>query len=708
MKRTLFFADLSYINEGREWTIVPLPLSVAYIAAYAQKMLPGSFDIRLFKHPQRFLDAITAERPDMVAFSNYIWNRNLQLGFARHLKALHPGCVTVMGGPNYNFAETAWIDAFARAHPEIDFHVDGEGETKFHNIAACALAHDFDATAMKAASPAGSSFVDPADGRLVCNGLEAADGVWNCLDAAGLDVRRGRLLDLGEIPSPYLTGLLDDFLADPDFCPIVETNRGCPYSCTFCNWGAMGKSKSAIFPEDRVIEELRFIARANLSRTPYLYLGDSNFGLFKRDVRIANLLRELKDSEGFPQNVYMYFAKNSSENVVRISEILKDMTPVTLSRQSQNAQVLDAIKRSNISTDTFNNLAGLAKSLGVTSCAELIFGLPDESKESFYAGVRDVLGQSVEYVHIFPTMLLDGAEMGTAASRALYGMKGEWRLIDGCAGVYGPVAAMEFEEIVTSTNAMSRDDYIEIRLFHFLQALFFDTNIYKDVGVLLGEAGLVDFILDIIDHLGSAPAPLAALVAEFRRRAEDELMAEPPRRFERHEIAEAMARSVKLNPLFIAKLLFDPGVRDAFHDLLEGRILARGSATEEEVEAVFDYINATIYAFDGAESTEATLRLDAPGFARRGRRAGGGAGAYLLDAPSTFRFVKPFTYMNFIDEMAPDLPLSEKVYAVLVHHTHEEFGATLQTRLADAADGATVPAEAPGERVIREEGGWLY
>ena len=37
MKRTLFFADLSYINEGREWTIIPFPLNVGYIAAYVEK-----------------------------------------------------------------------------------------------------------------------------------------------------------------------------------------------------------------------------------------------------------------------------------------------------------------------------------------------------------------------------------------------------------------------------------------------------------------------------------------------------------------------------------------------------------------------------------------------------------------------------------------------------------------------------------------------
>ena len=40
-------------------------------------------------------------------------------------------------------------------------------------------------------------------------------------------------LDLKDHPSPYLTGILDDFLKDPHLAPVMDTNRGCPYDCTF-------------------------------------------------------------------------------------------------------------------------------------------------------------------------------------------------------------------------------------------------------------------------------------------------------------------------------------------------------------------------------------------------------------------------------------------------------------------------------------------
>src|SRR5439155_7998937 len=127
-QRKLFFADLNYIISGREWSIVPFPLGVAYIASFARHHLQDACDITLFKDPTKFLNAIRDQSPAIVAFSNYIWNRNLQLAFAAYLKTLNPQCITVMGGPNYNFAERDWVEKFALEHPEIDFHIEGEGE----------------------------------------------------------------------------------------------------------------------------------------------------------------------------------------------------------------------------------------------------------------------------------------------------------------------------------------------------------------------------------------------------------------------------------------------------------------------------------------------------------------------------------------------------------------------------------------------------
>ncbi|MBF0630606.1 MAG: cobalamin-dependent protein [Magnetococcales bacterium] len=364
--RTIILVDLSYYHPGST-SIIAAPLSIAYVAAFLLKMLPDQFRVFLIKDPMQFLELANQEQPVICAFSNYIWNMNLQMEAARHIKKLHPRCVTVMGGPNFNFSEPEWMDAFARKYSCIDFFIEGEGESRFLNLACCGIAHGFDINAMKRANPAGVAFIHPQYGNYVNNSLAHTPETWNGLDEAFLDVKHGGLRDINDIPSPYLTGLLDPFLLNPDFSPIIETNRGCPYSCTFCNWGSMDKAKAKMFEMDRITRELDYIASKNVGQNNRFYIGDANFGLFPRDEEIALLLRDIHERYGFPNRLFFYTAKNSSERVLRIGDILKHMINtdlLTMSRQSMDDQVLANIKRSNIRMETFNSINQLAKQLG--------------------------------------------------------------------------------------------------------------------------------------------------------------------------------------------------------------------------------------------------------------------------------------------------------------------------------------------------------
>jgi hypothetical protein len=471
-----------------------------------------------------------------------------------------------------------------------------------------------------------------------------------------------------------------------------------------------------MFSLERVTSELSFIAKHNVSKTPYIYIGDANFGLFPRDVEIAQQLRNLKDTYGFPQSVYLYFAKNSSEKVVRIAEILKDMTSISLSRQSQNSEVLRAIKRSNINIDTFNSLAELAKSLNISSFVELIYALPGESKDSFYAGVKEIMRQRVDGLHMFPAMLLDGSEMGTKKSRDRYGIKGEWRRIDGCAGSYGPVNAIEYEEIIIETKVMSRDDYFEIRLFHFLQTLFLDTKLYKDTEVLIGDWSLFELIEDVIANYESASEPFRRMIELFIAQAKAELHDSPPEVFTTSDVDACLSASVKLNPLFIAKLLYEAGIRSSFHAFLQERILAIGSATEEDIDDVLCCIDMSIYPFDGSREKQVAMRFDALAFVRRAPFRKVVLADYRLERPKVYALKKKFTYQNFLDEMPDQLSLPEKVYEVLLHHTHEKLvntvSWTLEAELPTGAQDARVSSldgtSGSGQRAIQLDGGWLY
>ena len=716
-KYKIFLSDLNYVNDGHEWSIIPFPLNIGYQAAYLQELLPDQFEIKLFKDPRKLLKALENERPDVIGFSNYIWNKNLQLQFAKYAKERYPECIMVMGGPNYNFSEREWMEDFARRNDFIDFHVEGEGEPKFYNLMACCLEYDFDLSKVIAASPSGVTFLNPDTGELTMNQMTITESQWNCLDSERFDMIRGRLLELDDIPSPYLSGILDEFLKDPYYCPIVETNRGCPYSCTFCAWGAMSKSKSSHFSTERVLAELEYIAEKNVARAPYLYFGDANFGLFPRDVEIAHEVVRLREKTGFPENVFLYFAKNSTEKVVKIAEILKDLTPISLARQSQSEEVLKNVKRSNIAIDTFNRLASLSKELGIDSSVDIIYGLPGESIDTVFDGIREIVQQNVDALHLYATSFLDGSEMATLESREKFGMKGEWRLIDGCAGNYGPIRAMEYEEIVTSSNTMSRDDFFRIRVFHFLQCLFLDYKIYKDVAILLDDDHtIVDVITDIIENYEEADAPFRNLINDFIAAAKAEMHPAEPAEFSDEDISAAIQKSVKLNPLYIAKLLHDPGVRESFNEFLAVRLPLFGTASAVEIEAVLEFIDSTVFDFDDQTFMVRPFKIDAFAFAKRLPAEKEPISSFMLDEPQAYKLFRKFSYQEFIEEKGDDVSLSDKVYDILVHHTHETHRNTLvYSVVGQAADEDGLSVTAPtleqassGGRVLRNESGWVY
>ena len=68
-----------------------------------------------------------------------------------------------------------------------------------------------------------------------------------------------RVMNLAEIPSPYLSGRLDSFL-DGKLLPIIQTNRGCPFSCTFCTEGQSYWSKVKVKPKEVVAGEISYIS----------------------------------------------------------------------------------------------------------------------------------------------------------------------------------------------------------------------------------------------------------------------------------------------------------------------------------------------------------------------------------------------------------------------------------------------------------------
>ncbi len=91
-----------------------------------------------------------------------------------------------------------------------------------------------------------------------------------------------------DFPSPYLMGLFDEMMKDDslDFTPTLETNRGCPFSCAYCDWGIY-KSKLRQFPIERVKAEIDWFSEHKID---LIFGADSNFGILERDEEIIDYM----------------------------------------------------------------------------------------------------------------------------------------------------------------------------------------------------------------------------------------------------------------------------------------------------------------------------------------------------------------------------------------------------------------------------------
>lgn len=222
-----------------------LPYSVGCLQAYAQaqpdleaayRFLPLVF---LREHPQTLIAATPT--PDVIGFSNYIWNAEYNLATAAEMRAAWPEALIVFGGPQVPERDA---DDFLRRHPFIDLLVHHEGELAFAEI----LRERLKDTPKYGRIP-GLTF----QGRL--------DSVPRPADAVLSGGPARRIADLSELPSPYLTGVFSGFpWIDYDLHASQETHRGCPFECRFCDWGGMIFAKVGAFPSDRVLAEYDWFA----------------------------------------------------------------------------------------------------------------------------------------------------------------------------------------------------------------------------------------------------------------------------------------------------------------------------------------------------------------------------------------------------------------------------------------------------------------
>jgi hypothetical protein len=414
-----------------------LPYSCGLLWAHAQtnEIVKNGIKLHRIIYNREPLNelAIELSKMDIVGFSTYVWNRNYNFTLAKKIKEINPNVLVIFGGPEPPITDS---EIFTKWMPFADLVVKSEGEFIFTKVLE---------------SRALGRWYDLIPGLLInVNG-----GVLNTGNAV-------RIETLDDVPSPYLTGVFDDIMPlENEWNGTLETNRGCPYKCTFCDWGSLTYSKVKQFGLTRVFHELEWMADNKIG---YLDVADANFGIFvERDNMIVDKLIEVQKRTGYPYRTGWSWAKNQKSEVVAIAKKLINSghfnNGLTISLQSLDENTLKTIKRSNLGINKISDIFEECRMMGVPLNTELIIGLPGETLESWIDTMFGVLevGQH-DSIEAWQAQILENAEMNLS-QRESHNIRGQY-VYD-----YFPNAsddeAPEHSEIVVSTSTMDINEMIE-------------------------------------------------------------------------------------------------------------------------------------------------------------------------------------------------------------------------------------------------------
>lgn len=415
-----------------------IPLGIGFIAAYCKKMQGELIDINIFRTYKEFFDDCQIRPPDIAGFGSYDWNYNLTLKTIDYLKKINNNALVVLGGAN---AEIDMNDnkKFLRENKNVDFIVYGDGEKPFNNIVEKYI--------LLSQSPTWLTDLKsiPLDGCRTLLGNRLING--KSFDA---------VMELDEIPSPYLTGIFDKLLENPVLMPIIQNIRGCPYRCRYCVSGTQfGKIRN--FSLERIKSEITYLR--NNAKNRFLRFSDDNFGIIKHDLEVAKYVRSCFDKHQYPVGLKVYSAKKQNDRTREVGLILKPLMTYCISFQTTTKDVLKETIRTSATHKEAIESIDYARKNGMSTATELIFGLPGETLDSW----KDVINKTVSYgfdsISMNPLWLLKGSNLNNAQGRKDNEYVGKFMLAENAVTSYDEFISVERDEIAVQSKYYTYEEW---------------------------------------------------------------------------------------------------------------------------------------------------------------------------------------------------------------------------------------------------------
>ena len=454
-----------------------LPLSLGFLVSYAEFHCKNYNDFEFLNPIYKRVPVKEAveqyEDCDIVAFSVYVWNNNISMRIAKDLKEANPNILTLAGGCHIP-ERPEYIEKYMSDHPYLDIASIGEGERVFTDFLENYPTRSWDKV---------ESLIYREGDKLITT------------------PQAERIKDMNEIPSPFIEGYFDGLIkdnSDERWIGLWETNRGCPFLCTFCDWGVGFKNKVSKYSlEDRLFYEIDWFSK---NKIEFVFTCDANFGIYKdRDYPIVQKFVRNKEKYGYPHALSVQNTKNSNIESYKIQKLLSDSglsKGALIAFQSLDPVTLKAIKRSNIKLDVYFDLQAKFMKDGIKTFSDIILGLPEETYDSFTKGVSKLisLGQH-NRIQFNNLSILPNTDMGDPEYLEKYEMKVVENDIINIHGALGEWLddIYETQQMVVGTKSMPDEDWVKTRVFGYVVAFLHFNKLFQIPIILANSVYGIDY-----------------------------------------------------------------------------------------------------------------------------------------------------------------------------------------------------------------------
>ena len=422
-----------------------LPYSIGLLQAYVlhNSKEPNRYDFQTTIYKRWLLNECVAKlrNQDVVLFSTYVWNENISLAIAREIKKLNNEILIIFGGPSV--PDNAYN--FLNKNRFIDMAVHQEGERIILDIL--------------------DQFPSLEWSRIPGISYLKNDTMIN-------NPSLPRMRTFEECPSPYLSNTLDNLIIEnpnEKWLASWETNRGCPFSCTYCDWGSATNSKVARFEMERLYAELDWFSKMKIE---FIFCCDANFGMLPRDYDLVKYAAKVKSQTGYPHVLSVQSTKNARERSYKVQKALFDYglsKSINIAMQSTDLHTLKQIKRDNISLEDYRDLQIRFTNDGIPTYVDFILALPGDTYEKFSNSISDLIvsGQH-NRIQFNNLSILPNAEMAQKDYLEKYQLQTVEAPIVNIHGSLDETpkdGIFETQKLVISSKDMPIRDWIKTRIY---------------------------------------------------------------------------------------------------------------------------------------------------------------------------------------------------------------------------------------------------